>query len=966
MAVDIANLGFEADTSDLERARRELENLRPAADRAERAADNLSDELNRSNRASELFARGLRGATGALAGFAAGAAGFVAAIGAGFAFEAAIAGARELSNVTAQLSTNVAKGTGDLEKMTSTARLLADEFGTSAAFQVNAFYDTVSAGIEDIGRATDTVRVANKLAIGGISDVGTAVDVLTTVTNAYAASGLTAVEASDALFIGMKAGKTTISELASSMGQVVPIASALGVSFDQMVAAAASLTLQGLTTSSAVTGLVAILGAVAKPTGEAAKLAKALGLEFSTTALRAKGFDGFLKDVLDKTGGSADQISVLFGSVEALNAMLAFSGAAGENFVDILDQMEKKAGATDEAFTTIASSLDARFGKVLQNISNLATDMGNTLLAIIVPVAEQILALINGGSTLIPIIQELGIALGIAFGPLILIGVVNLVAAVGTLAVTIGTSLITSIHAAAVALRVLALAHPFTAILFAITSLIGYIYYFRDEMGRVFGVDINKIFRDTANFMIALFQGTVGAISVLFQNGLSQGFYIAGQLAYNAMVEWLARIVEAAITAANEIVIELSNAVNTVSALMNVELPNPFATLDFDASGMGDQVREMKTELTGEAAVTATLMQAQFDRAFATDHIKEFTAGTTKAAGALTSATDAASNFNDALGAIGGGAPGMPELSTGGGPSVADLLGGGDGEGGKKKDAIKELTELQKIAEDFSKLSEPFTQATSAFDAAKTALDNGIMTNDQYAQSLQRIQDAFMRTGGSSDQWAKIVGENTDSIASKMKDLAEQSITRLGDEFINLAVDGKASFADLATSIVKDLLRIAWQAMVVKPIMDMFSGGAGGTGGGIGGLIASFFTKNAKGNAFADGGTFTNSLVTRPTAFTFANGGALGVMGEAGPEAVMPLQRGADGSLGVQMYGSGGGSAPVNNSVEVSNTYRIEGAVSEDKIVAQIKAAGEQQKKEIKTSMVGWLNQHAQDGVLVG
>ena len=58
--------------------------------------------------------------------------------------------------------------------------------------------------------------------------------------------------------------------------------------------------------------------------------------------------------------------------------------------------------------------------------------------------------------------------------------------------------------------------------------------------------------------------------------------------------------------------------------------------------------------------------------------------------------------------------------------------------------------------------------------------------------------------------------------------------------------------------------------------------------------------------AFANGGTFTNGLYDSPTLFKFANGGALGVMGEAGPEAVMPLRRGADGKLGVSGGGGGG------------------------------------------------------------
>ena len=66
-----------------------------------------------------------------------------------------------------------------------------------------------------------------------------------------------------------------------------------------------------------------------------------------------------------------------------------------------------------------------------------------------------------------------------------------------------------------------------------------------------------------------------------------------------------------------------------------------------------------------------------------------------------------------------------------------------------------------------------------------------------------------------------------------MRDVGERALTDLGEEFISLAVDGEASFGDLAKSIIKDLLRIAWQALVVKPLLESLgnisSGGAGGS-----------------------------------------------------------------------------------------------------------------------------------------
>lgn len=95
-------------------------------------------------------------------------------------------------------------------------------------------------------------------------------------------------------------------------------------------------------------------------------------------------------------------------------------------------------------------------------------------------------------------------------------------------------------------------------------------------------------------------------------------------------------------------------------------------------------------------------------------------------------------------------------------------------------------------------------------------------------------------------------------------------------------------------------------------------------------------TASANGNGFntsglmkfKNGGTFTNGIVNSPTMFAFANGGSFGVMGEAGPEAVMPLQRGPDGSLGVKMYGNDNNSGG-NVIVNVNNNSNANATVNQ-------------------------------------
>jgi lambda family phage tail tape measure protein len=121
------------------------------------------------------------------------------------------------------------------------------------------------------------------------------------------------------------------------------------------------------------------------------------------------------------------------------------------------------------------------------------------------------------------------------------------------------------------------------------------------------------------------------------------------------------------------------------------------------------------------------------------------------------------------------------------------------------------------------------------------------------------------------------------------------------DALVNFVMTGKLDFASLANSIISDMVRIAIQQSITKPLaasfLGMFAdGGAFGSGGV---------------QAFASGGAFSNSIISNPTLFKFSGG--TGMMGEAGPEAIMPLARGPNGKLGVQATGGAGGRQVIFN-----------------------------------------------------
>jgi len=258
-----------------------------------------------------------------------------------------------------------------LTKKTTNAILdLAGAYGKDANEQAKAYYQIVSAGVKGTAEQLNFLAVANEAAIAGLTDTATAADVLTSSVNAYASSGLTAKQASDALFIAVREGKTTFGELASSIGFVAPIAQSAGVSFNELAGATAYLTKSGLKTENAVTGLKAILTAVIKPSKDAAEAAKLLGIDFSTSAIKAKGFTGFLKELADKTGGSEKALSKLIPNVRGLGPILNIVNGDMQDFNRIMGETKKAAGATNEAYKIMANTAGQKLAVQTQKLKN--------------------------------------------------------------------------------------------------------------------------------------------------------------------------------------------------------------------------------------------------------------------------------------------------------------------------------------------------------------------------------------------------------------------------------------------------------------------------------------------------------------------------------------------------------------------------------------------------------------------
>lgn len=393
---ELARLGFDIDPEgNAARGTRDLRGLEQQSVRTEQATDRMGktsrtagDAIDHTGRSAEQASSNFRRATVAAGAFA-------TALGGTAAAAQAFNRSLTLDSAIGELSTLLPGATRDLRDMTAVARTFAAEYGTSQADQIRGFYQAVSAGATNATTAIEMMDAANRLAIGGVTEVATAVDILTTATNAYAEQGLTAADAADILFTGVRAGKTTVDELAATLGRAIPPAAALGISLEEVVASVAGLTTQGQDTALAVTGVAGAMSQLLNPSQQARDLAEEIGLEFSAAAVRARGFAGFLDEVVRATGGSQEMMAELFGSIEALRAILALAGGGADSFAGTLEMMETRVGAADQAFENINSRISQQWNRTVAEAAILSEDFGDQLSAVLVPAASEVIAVLT-------------------------------------------------------------------------------------------------------------------------------------------------------------------------------------------------------------------------------------------------------------------------------------------------------------------------------------------------------------------------------------------------------------------------------------------------------------------------------------------------------------------------------------------------------------------------------------------
>lgn len=263
------------------------------------------------------------------------------------------------------------------------------EMGIATDQAVPALYQAISAGVPQ-ENVFEFMEVASQAAVGGVTDLETAVDGITSVVNAYGAETISAQEAADVMFAAVKNGKTDFEQLSASLFNVIPTASSLGVAFEDVTAQIALMTAQGTPTSVATTQIRAAMVEAQKSGTNLDKAIKELtGSSFAALIEQGETMPGVFQ-MLRQSMPEQD-FKDLFGSVEAMNAALGVTGPNFEKFSGFLDAAEGSAGAVGEAFNTVAENPAFRLQKALNALKIRLTEAGVKAMPIVIKAADLLI-----------------------------------------------------------------------------------------------------------------------------------------------------------------------------------------------------------------------------------------------------------------------------------------------------------------------------------------------------------------------------------------------------------------------------------------------------------------------------------------------------------------------------------------------------------------------------------------------
>lgn len=297
----------------------------------------------------------------------------VVAAGIGKMLQSAFTGGTAFESAMAKVGTIADTAKVPLESLSSQVLQVSGDMHIGANEIAEAAYQAISAG-QDTGNAVAFAGQASMLATAGFTSTTSAVDILTTALNAYGKGADEAGHVSDVLLTTQNLGKTSVDELAGSMGRVIPLAAAYNVSMENLSSGLAIMTANGIATAEASTYTKSMLNELGDTGSSVGKILKQqTGKSFAELNADGKSLGDVLQVLYDSVGGNATKFAGLWSSVEAGTGALSLASSGADKFNGVLQQMQADSGATQTAYDTMTDTMAYKLDGVKTNAQNLGT-----------------------------------------------------------------------------------------------------------------------------------------------------------------------------------------------------------------------------------------------------------------------------------------------------------------------------------------------------------------------------------------------------------------------------------------------------------------------------------------------------------------------------------------------------------------------------------------------------------------
>lgn len=324
---------------------------------------------------------------------------------------------------------------------------LAPEVGKAPKELAEALFYVTSAGIKG-AEAMDVLEMSAKGSAAGLGETATVADLVTSAMNAYGKENLSAAQATDIITMAVRQGKAEASELAATMGGVLPLASEMGVTFDQVAAAQAAMTRTGTNAAEAETQLKSILSGLLKPSKQAEEQLKAMGTSSSEMRKKIKE-DGLLNALMDlrqmtnKFGEEA--MARVYPNIRGLMGVLDLMGANLKDNKMVFEEVANAQGTLDDAFKASSETLDFKWNQALTKVQTTALGFFDVIKSAAIPVLDKFVSALdwvsNTFSSLSPAIQKgllIFATVAAAIGPAIVV-VGTIISSLGSIFMALGS-----------------------------------------------------------------------------------------------------------------------------------------------------------------------------------------------------------------------------------------------------------------------------------------------------------------------------------------------------------------------------------------------------------------------------------------------------------------------------------------------------------------------------------------------